>query len=109
MAEELYDMSLRVDPNTSPSSPPAAVPPVSENPSGATAATSAATSTADTHGSGADTPVSHAEALPIPPAHTVTRFAVRPPSTTEGKGVSRGAYWKGGVGAHYRRLEDNYM
>lgn len=109
MAEELYDMSLRIDPNPSPSSPSAAVPPTSENPSSAAAANTAATTTADIRCSGADTPVSHAATNPIPSAHAVTQFAVRPSATVEGKEVRRGAYWKGGVGAHYRNLEDKYM
>lgn len=73
MAEELYEMSNRVD-----ADPDAAAPADSQATSGT---------------------------LPRP---TVTRFEVKPRT----KGASRdygGAYWEGGVAAHYRMLEDGYM
>lgn len=109
MAEELFDMSSRVDPNPPP-------PPICE--------------AADDAG---DAPTSTA-----PPKELVTRFVVKPaaepheePTNTEsdGGGIDGGgavedgvdetlskkggrsdsAYWAGGVALHYQRLEDEYV
>lgn len=43
------------------------------------------------------------EGTASPPRDLVTRFSVNP---EKGEG---GAYWEGGVAAHHKRLENEYM
>lgn len=102
-------MSSRIDPNLPSFLPPAVLPSISENPP------DAITASADTADTAADTPTAPAR-NPAPPGHVITRFAVKPSSEeAEGVGTSsvegrgNGAYWKGGVAAHYKWLEDGYM
>lgn len=127
MAEELFDMSNRVDPCPPPLSPP---PTASKPPAASVVQPS----------SGAASPAGGAQ-LTDPSEDRVTRFMVKPAvesqeggaesnhsgdgtyasGTVEYMGMggdaegggSRGefgsAYWVGGVAAHYQHLEDEYM
>lgn len=98
MAEELFDMSNRIDPCPPPVPPASSVPPTS--------------GTADAVAGGA----THAMPTTEPPEQRVTRFVVKPATDEAGgggvdgnKGRAGGAFWGGGVAAHYQRLEDAYV
>ncbi|CAN0040442.1 unnamed protein product [Scytosiphon promiscuus] len=113
MAEELFDMSNRVDPCPPPVPPPP--------PSVATPTQPSTETTAGIAGNeGENTAPSN---LP-PQDERVTRFLVGqegsgdPGNTEEDEGGSvggsggeraGGAYWGGGVAAHYQQLEDGYI
>lgn len=101
MAEELFDMSKRVDPCLPPPPPP-------------TASEPSAGSMKPSSGGGAQ--------LTDPPEESVTRFVVKPDAepregttdhgdaeSDDGRGSGDSAYWVGGVAAHYQRLEDEYV
>lgn len=103
MAEELFDMSNRVDP-CPPPLPPAPSPVPSAQP---------------------NTTARAAPNDPPPEDERVTRFAVRRGGGVDGGNVegdagggkgegsgggrAGGAYWEGGVAGHYQQLEDGYM
>ncbi|CAM9883597.1 unnamed protein product [Ectocarpus fasciculatus] len=98
MAEELFDMSNRIDPCPPPVPPASSIPPTS--------------GTADAVAGG----VTHAMPTTEPPEQRVTRFVVKPATDEAGgggvdgnKGRAGGAFWGGGVAAHYQRLEDAYV
>lgn len=106
MAEELFDMSNRIDP-CPPSPPPQAA---------------SAPSAASMQLSSAEPAPALGAQLADPPEERVTRFMVKPAAesradTTEGGYTESGgnpsssdsAYWAGGVAAHYQRLEDGYV
>lgn len=108
MAEELFDMSKRVDP-----CPPAPPSPAASGPSAASTQPS----------SGGATPARDTK-LTEPPEGKVTRFVVKPAAESresameDGDAASDGngstgrsdaTYWVGGVGAHFQRLEDEYV
>lgn len=109
MAEELFDMSNRIDPCLASVPPTSFLPPISV--------------TADAVADGA----THAIPTTEPPEQRVTRFVVKlaadevaggfQKGAQQGggdgvdgnKGRARGAFWGGGVAVHYQRLEDAYV
>ncbi|CAN0487839.1 unnamed protein product [Ectocarpus sp. 12 AP-2014] len=109
MAEELFDMSNRIDPCPHPSTPASIIPSTSD--------------TADAVAGGATLVMPTTE----PPEQRVTRFVVKPAADEAGGGFQHGthqgvgggvdgnkeraggAFWGGGVAAHYQRLEDAYV
>lgn len=109
MAEELFDMSKRIDPCPPPARPASTIPSTSD--------------TADAVAGGA----THAMPTTEPPEQRVTRFVVKPAADEAGGGFQQGthqgvgggvdgnkeraggAFWGGGVATHYQRLEDAYV
>eukprot|EP00903_Cladosiphon_okamuranus_P008821 g8448.t1 len=92
MAEELFDMSKRVDP-----CPPPPPPPTGSEPSAASMEPSSGGAALGAH-------------LTDPSEERVTRFMVKPGVGSSGDGGrTESAYWAGGVAAHYQRLEDEYV
>lgn len=99
-------MSLCIDPNPPLFSPPDALLSISENSPDAVAAS-------------ADPPEISANvhsAAARNPEHVITHFAIKSTSeeaegvkTDSMNGRDKGMYWRGGVAAHYKRLEDGYM
>eukprot|EP00903_Cladosiphon_okamuranus_P008820 g8447.t1 len=92
MAEELFDMSKRVDP-----CPPPPPPPTGSEPSAASMEPSSGGAALGAH-------------LTDPSEERVTRFMVKPGVGSSGDGGrTESAYWAGGVAAHYQHLEDAYI
>ncbi|CAM9339654.1 unnamed protein product, partial [Hapterophycus canaliculatus] len=112
MAEELFDMSNRVDPCPLPVPPPPSPVPSAQPNTKAQASSSDATSAGTIPGNSP------------PEDEQVTRFSVSPGGDIDGGHVKQGggdgkgqgstgraggAYWGGGVAAHYQQLEDGYI
>eukprot|EP00752_Nemacystus_decipiens_P016207 g14494.t1 len=106
MAEELFDMSNRVDPCPTPTPPTAA----------------SGSSAASVQPSDGEAPNVRGARLTESPDERVTRFTVKPAAEPregtkdheDGAEIDcdmgcGGDYWVGGVGAHYQRLEDEYV
>lgn len=94
MAEELFDMSNRIDP-----CPPPPPPSIASEPSAASMKPSRG-----------ETAPGRGAQLSDPSEESVTRFTVKPAVESDGdRGRPESAYWVGGVAAHYQRLEDAYV